>query len=518
MTDGECRRSRRTAKSDPLLEREALFSREINATLLEELPLQCRGAYFTRANMPAHWLEAILENQESYRRREKSVALDFRELPSSIVAEFAWSIERQAQLGMRVSAQYTTKLARQIALVLTDPHHACISSLLDLPRDEWLREISRIRIETGSSLAAHQVRELATVLGRILDLLVHAYHRGEWWHPDVWNPLLDTRIPLREHEPLRHSVVNFSHLTTPWLRAAAKWWLSRQLERQVYTWSTIHTRQKNLVWFQNYLELNGHDGPCIVDDQTHLGPWVQGFRRWVARQKARTGPAKGSTISAVQRRAAMTAPEQLYRFLFEEQHAAAHSLDEPRWLRLQPQHAVLFRFGDKPSGPKTPPPDAVLSDAVISRIAEHSDLLGRAKVEGGFGDDQLVRILGLLIQTGRRVREITALSYDPLLAVPFPDLNGHAARLRYQQTKIITDDSTILVDQEIVDLIRKQQDYALAFMSRQGKPDLKPKYLFLARNQNRNGDRPYPMSLLHIRLRQFSDRIDLRDDSWRGPS
>jgi hypothetical protein len=450
--------------------------------------------------MPPHWLDAILENQESYRRRQKSVALNFRDLPTSMTTEFAWSIERQVQLGMRIQAQNTTRLARHIALVVAKPRYARLVSLLDLPRDEWMRLIREVRARRGNSLAPGPTDALGGVLGRTLDLLVHVYHRGEWWDLNIWNPLLDTRIPMREHEPLRHAVIYFGQLTAPWLREAAKWWLSRQLEREVYTWSTAHTRHKNLIWFQRYLDLKGSDGPHILDDQRQLGQWVQGFRQWLGRQKAVTGPNKGGTLGAAQRRAALTAPEQLYRFLFEEQHAAAQALNDPGWLRLEPQHAVLFRFGDKPTGRRAPPPDAVLSDAVVSRIAQHSELLARPKIEGGFGDDQLVRILGLLIKTGRRIREITALSFNPLLAIPFSDPNGHVARLRYQQTKIITDDNTILVDQEVVDLIRQQQGYARTFQIERGNSSLSPKYLFLARHQNRNGDRPYPMSLVHLRL------------------
>lgn len=149
---------------------------------------------------------------------------------------------------------------------------------------------------------------------------------------------------------------------------------------------------------------------------------------------------------------------------------------------------------------------------MISRIAEHSELLAVPRTGGGFGEEQLVRILGLLIKTGRRVREITMLDFDPLVATPFPDPNGHVARLRYQQTKILTGVNTILVDQEVVDLIAEQQNYARAFMAEQGKPGTAPKYLFLARNANRNGDRPYPLSKVHLRLGEFSERIDLRDE------
>jgi hypothetical protein len=48
---------------------------------------------------------------------------------------------------------------------------------------------------------------IGRILARALDLLVHVYHRGPWWELNVWNSLLDTRIPLREHEPKRHNLI-----------------------------------------------------------------------------------------------------------------------------------------------------------------------------------------------------------------------------------------------------------------------------------------------------------------------
>jgi len=505
-------KNRRTARADPSLGSIKMFDPDINQRLADELPPELRRPHFTRSTMPPHWLSAILENQPTYRAREKSVALNFRGVPEPMVIEFVWSIERQVQLGMRIQANYTCKLAQHIAMVTSSRGGEHVTSLLDLERHEWLHEIRKARTRRGDPLAPNQIEALGRVLGRILDLLVHAYHQGNWWELNVWNPQLDNRIPLRDHEPHQTNLVYFSHLTTPWLREAAKWWLSSYLEREIYTWSTVHTRQHNLVWFQRYLDHRGCDGPHLVDDQRQLAAWVDGFRQWLRLQRVVVGPSEGKPLGAAQRRAAMTAPEQLYRFLFTEHHEAVRALDEPRWARLGPQHAALFRFGDKPTGPKAPPPEMVLSDAVVSRIAENSGLLAVPKADGGFGQEQLVRILGLLIKTGRRIHEVTMLDFDPLLAVPFPDPNGYVARLRYQQTKIITDDNTILVDQEVVDLIRRQQDYAREFMATQDRPGVKPKYLFLADCNNRNGDRSYPVSKLHLKFAEFSERIDLRDE------
>jgi integrase len=500
------------ARADPRLDQAGLFSAEVNAQMTAELPDDVRRDYFCRADMPSRWLEAVLENQPSYRAREKSVALCFTGLPGSMVTEFTWAIERQVRLGMRIHAQTTTRLTRQIALVLTDPRHQAVASLTDLSREQWTHEIRKARMTGNRPLTPQGLRIMGTQLGRYLDLLVHAYHQGPWWELDVWNPRLDARIPLREHEPQGTSLINFSHLTTPWLREAARWWLSRQLEREIYTWSTVHSHQSSLIWFQRYLDTAGCDGPHLTDDPSALGPWIQRFRQWLRVQQTTHVAHKGKLLSATQRRSAMTVLEQLYRFIFEEDAETATALAEPRWRQLGPQHAVLFRYGDKPSGPRKPPPDAVLSDTVITRIAENSELLARPAADGGLGDEQLVRILGLLVKTGRRLSEITMLDFNPLIAVPFPGPGGHVARLRYQQTKIITSDSTIPVDQETVDLIRQQQDWAQAFMTRQGRDSTDPKYLFLAHASNRNGDLPYPSGMVRPRLAEFARRIDLRDE------
>jgi hypothetical protein len=49
-------------------------------------------------------------------------------------------------------------------------------------------------------------------------------------------------------------------------------------------------------------------------------------------------------------------------------------------------------------------------------------------------------------------------------------------------------------------------------MTRQGRDGTRPKYLFLARNANRNGTRPYPSGMARTKLGELATRIDLRDE------
>jgi integrase len=499
--------------ADPHLGGPGLFDPEVNQRLRDSLPPECRGEYFTRATMPAHWLNAVMENRPSYRAREKSVAINLGGLPPPMATEFAWALERHVQLGMSINAELTTKLTRMITGALASSRHREVVSLVQLKREEWVQAIRLARVRAGAPLPTGRLEHLDHLLGRFLGLLVHAYHRGEWWELNVWNPVYDPRIPQRPHEPEGRHAEYFGRLTAPWLREGAKWWLSRQLEAEVYTWSTVNSRLDALKWFQRYLDaVGGCDGPHLVDDERRLRAFIEGFQGFLARQRVTTGPTKGQQLGPVVRRMAMTSLEQFYRFCYEHQDEAVEVLADQRWRLLRPQHAVLFRFGDKPKMRKEPPPDALLSDEVLSRLASRSELLALPVSEGGFGDEQALRVLAILMRTGRRINEVLMLDFDPLRPVIDPDPDGGVARLRYQQTKVLTSDPTIVIDEELVAVIRAQQDWARARMAELGSPGLTPKYLFLAVTSNRHGQRPYPAGTMHGRLLAFAERIDLRNE------
>lgn len=103
-------KARRTAKSDPALGRQALFSAEIDQLIAAELPPEVRVIlHFTGETMPAQWLAAVRQNGESYSGRDQSVAVDFQSLSPALATEFAWGIERQVQLGMNIDAEATAK-------------------------------------------------------------------------------------------------------------------------------------------------------------------------------------------------------------------------------------------------------------------------------------------------------------------------------------------------------------------------------------------------------------------------
>ena len=227
----------------------------------------------------------------------------------------------------------------------------------------------------------------------------------------------------------------------------------------------------------------------------------------------RPGNRHGQPLSDSRVAALMTGIEQFYAFMHDHRDTAAAALAEPGWLRLGPHHAIFFRRGEKPRKRRRGSERDVIDNDAFTQIMAGTGLLGVPAAKGGLGDEQAMRILMLLARTGRRVSEICLLDRAPLLplgpAARARDSAGFTARLRYQQTKIEGAPDTILVDQEIVAIIRAQQEWASRFRAGLAAPA--PKYLFLAARKNRNGDRPYSDGRLRDLLGELARRLDIRD-------
>jgi integrase len=226
----------------------------------------------------------------------------------------------------------------------------------------------------------------------------------------------------------------------------------------------------------------------------------------------RPGKRHGQPLPDSRVAALMTGIGQFYAFMHDHRDTAAAALAEPGWLRLEPQHAVFFRRGEKPRKRRRGHDRDVIDDDALTQIMAGAGLLGAPAAEGGLGDEQAMRILMLLARTGRRVSEICLLDRDPLLpAASGRGSAGFTARLRYQQTKIEGAPDTILVGEEIVAIIRARQQRAGRFLSATQSPVTSPKYLFLAARNNRHGDRPYSAGRLRDLLAQLARRLDVRD-------
>ncbi|MDH6222952.1 tyrosine-type recombinase/integrase [Streptomyces pseudovenezuelae] len=439
--------------------------------------------------------------------------------------ELAWCIDRQVADGYSINPARFQELRRGLVLAVEQggPAARKARSLTALSHDEWEREVRRAVMCTTPAANTHLPTLVLHSVKHLQDRLAYAYHDGEWWRLNLWNPSLDRRIPQREHQPEGRRVVNFSQLTTDWFREAAKWWLSVQLSTERYVWSSVKSRLDHLNWLNWYIEQAGCAGPQLVDSPEDLRPWLLGLVDALNSHTALTGPNKGSRLAKNSRRGPLVTMEQFYRWMHDNRAEAVRVLGEPRWSRLGLHHTVLFRLDDKPRLTNQLTDDMALEDEVISQIAAGSGMLAAPKLEGGMDDRQAFHALMLLIRTGRRMNEVLMMDFEPLLPlvqVKEPDgrePDGFVARLSYQQTKIEGGGPpTIPVDQEIVDIIRVQQQWARDFLTARGTPDgTNPRYLFLQTRNNRLGLRPYAAATFHHRLGDLTRTLTINDSVGR---
>lgn len=509
---------KRLDRRDPRLPLSKMFNVDVAASLWETLPEDCQRDHFDKATMPERYRAAVSE--VSAGGSWTTTALSMRGLPDPMTSELAWLLHREVELGRRIDPlrfNATIRVLRAATKQGGTPARVA-KSLLQLTPEEWLRQAHGARLR-GADLGRSNDDHALHTVRRLQDVLVYPYHRGQWWQLNVWNPQLDPRVPQRDHEPHGRSIANFSHLTSDWLREAAKWWLSTCLETERYSWSTMKTRLDGLKWLQRYLEDVGDIGPPLVADPDELRPFVRGFLTEVRSHRVTSGPRTGQPLAANPRRAILTTIEQFYAWMYDNRKDAATTLGEPRWLALGAAHSVLFRPGDKPRLTNKRSEDMVLEDDVVAGIAKGAELLALPKAEGGLGDLAAFHALMLLIRTGRRINEVLMMDFDPLLPLvgsKDTDESGLVARMRYQQTKVQTGHpNSIPVDAEVVAIIRAQQAEARRHMSGMGWTDREPRYLFPRPRENRNGAHPYSAATLHSILGKLTDRLGITDSQGR---
>ena len=227
-------------------------------------------------------------------------ALNMRSLPEVMVWELTWLIHREIELGRHIRPVQFNAATRVLRAATTAAGSTAKAarSLLDLTAEQWVRQAHRARL-SGVALGPSNDEHPTHAIKRWQDTLVYAYPHGEWWRLNVWNPVLDSRIPQRPHEPHGRHVANFSHLTDAWLRDAAKWWLSSCLDAEIYSWSSVKTRLDGLKWLQRHVDNLGAPGPQLVDDPADLRTFVRSF---VTGMKSHPSPAARRTVSPWARR------------------------------------------------------------------------------------------------------------------------------------------------------------------------------------------------------------------------
>ena len=92
----------------------------------------------------------------------------------------------------------------------------------------------------------------------------HRLDTGPWWRLDQWNPVEDTRIPLRDHEPMGRYAVRFDRIGTPWLRRGLQWHCKTGLETGTLRWSTVHRRIVAVTEFDAFLSRRQPPGPWLA--------------------------------------------------------------------------------------------------------------------------------------------------------------------------------------------------------------------------------------------------------------
>ncbi|MFI5566840.1 tyrosine-type recombinase/integrase [Streptomyces sp. NPDC051740] len=519
------RERNRRDKRDPRLPIAELFSEERARRLWESLPEEHRQDHFDAANMPEDYLSAFSRRTIDKERGWFTQSLSLRGLPEPMLWELTWCVHQQVADGYSINTMRMGELRRGLVLAVEHGSPAARSarSLTALTHEEWGREVRGALMRTNASANSHLPVFVENGLKHLQDRLAHAYHDGEWWRLNVWNPALDRRIPQREHEPYGRTVANFSQLTTDWFREAAKWWLSVQLSTERYVWSSVKSRLDHLKWFQWYIDQVGCAGPHLVDSPEELRTWLRGFVDLLNNHTAMTGANKGGRLAKNSRRGPLVTIEAFYRWMYDNRAEAVRVLGDRRWGALGGHHSVLFRLEDKPRLTNQPPDDMALEDEVISKIAAGSGVLAAPKGESGLDDRQAFHALMLLIRTGRRMNEILMMDFEPLLPLltaggrEGKEPDGFVARLAYQQTKITGGDPpTIPVDQEIVDIVRRQQEWAREFIATQGAPEgTDPRYLFLQTRNNRLGKRPYASATFHSRLGALTEKLAITDSVGR---
>ncbi|HVC99779.1 MAG TPA: tyrosine-type recombinase/integrase [Candidatus Dormibacteraeota bacterium] len=491
------------------LDRSSLYRYKANLQINSLIPAEYQQSHFTRRSMPSDLLASIVEAAPAYREKEKSVAISLRDLPVNIQRELQLFLYRSVSLGRNIVAQDFNHATRGLEIALEQSVRdgmAPPGSILSLPIAAWIRLIRKARM-AGTQIAVSSERLTARWLHHVVDHLAIYYHEGPWWKLDVWHPILDSRIPLRKHEPLGRHLANFAQLTTQWLREAAKWWLKTELETGQYTYSSVQSRLGYLRRLQRFLDTFPVDGPDLAGPRGNVRDVAAAFAHWL-----RTTPTnRDGDLSPNAIRTSMVTVEAFYRFMWQYREAAARELD-PRWANLGVEHSVFFAPTQKPRHTNQPQGDWVLEDEVVHRIAQGAALIALPVDEGGMGDEQAFRALMLQMATGRRVNEILMLEFDPLqpLSVPVAeDGEWFVARLRYTLTKLDGQDPTIPIDADAVAAIRTQQQWVRERLG----PDMQPKYLFVRKRTNRLGRHPYPEATYHALMNRLGRALDLRNSA-----
>jgi integrase len=491
------------------------YDAQILSRLWASVPPEMRLMRLSADTVPGRYRGGLAEGG---RQRE---VVDVGALPGPMRQEVTWCMFRIIELGGRVQMPGTAMLARRLTEITAAGGAAVPCSLMDLPARTWLQQIPlAVHRRRGKLPAPSSAMQMRQVLLRFLWLLDLAYDTRPWWQRESWHPVEDPRVPVRQHEPLGRQAIHFHRITAPWLRRAAQWHGKVALETGTLRWSTLNQRVFALTVLDAFLAGRGISQPRLAADPARVRQLMLDFLGHVRASRASRGPTKGKRVSPAHAKTVLVHVEQFYLFMHEHKDAAAAATGEPGWAGLGAGHAGFYRNRELPRPARRDPGLDVIDDTAMTKIMAGIGQLGENAGDGGLDDPQAMRIMMLQTRLGRRISEILLLDPDPLLplaaspaATPGP--GAVVARLRYQQTKIDGAPDTVLVDAEVVAIIRAQQEWAATWLREHAAPGARPRYLFLGLLFNRNADRPYVSATLHRVVTELARRLDIRDGAGR---
>jgi integrase len=504
------------------LDGSGLYTEQRNLELFQQVPPELRLTEFSPRTLPDHpafrWRLGC---------RPEWRGFDLGPLPEAMQRDFAYCLWRVVDSGLTINPPYWQLVSWFIHLAedVRAAGRPPLRSLIDRSIAEWEHELIK---ERARRLGKMGWPKFGTgVFRRSYRHLLIAYDPREWWQHDAWSPLFDARIPLRDHEPAAaRAGFDFTVIEQPWLRAALKWQLKTALETALLRWTSVLARLTTMTIFSRFIARRGVDEPRLCADRAELRLLALDFLAHIKQRRAHCGANRGQLVTSGTVRQQINHVERFYAFMVDHKEEAARALGEPRWETLGDQHARLWRPGEKPLPPRAPDEDVYFDEHTMTQVMRHAGLLGASPQEGGIGDEQAMRILMLLARTGRRASELLLLDFDCLLPIPGIPAQQHdtnrdavVAKLRFQQTKIEGAPNTIFVDNEVVAIVRAQQQWVHSHV-RTMQHDMAappPRYLFLAMSHNHHGRHSYPKTTLTSRLKQLGELADIRDSQGRRP-
>jgi hypothetical protein len=254
------------------------------AAVPEPMRLRC----FAESSVPPQYAGAFCHDG-TWR-----AGVDLAGLPEPMRREVAWCVFRIIELGGKIPTPALSMLVHRLGEVITDRAGQAPTSLLELSDRDWCQQIAHAVHRRVGRLPA-TMNNIRWLLTRMMRLLVIALDTGPWWHRDQWNPVEDSRIPLRDHEPMGRYTVRFDRIGTQWLRRGLQWHCKVGLDTGMLGWSTVHRRIVAINEFDAFLGGRQADGPALAADDAGVralmlrvprSPPCQGGHPWTPRRAA----------------------------------------------------------------------------------------------------------------------------------------------------------------------------------------------------------------------------------------